>query len=437
MNQKARVKRLFKEGLWIVTGQVLTLIGTLFQIRVLTEYLTPAVYGELQLALTISGLITATLMAAVTPGIARYYSISAEQGDTSSYLKACKKLMGYATLAICLVGFMLAVILTFLGMAQWILLSILAIVFGVFSSYSGALGSIQNAARKRIIVALHNVADAWFKIAIVVVCISVLGEISIAAALGFLLTAVLITISQLFFIKKLPSPPQAIKRAEVPEDWGRSMLLFSRPFLIWGVFGWMQQSSSRWALGLLSSTDDVGFFSVLYQLGYAPMVMISSLGLTFITPVLFARVGNATDGIRVKNLIRMVFILTSISAILLLIAVWIAVVFHEAIFALAAGAEFKTQSHYLPYMVFAGGLFAISQVLATIPTSLNVPSKLLLASIGSSLIGIAGAFAGAYYYSFEGVVFSLIIHSAAYFILCCLAIKKITNDNLRLGSLLK
>ena len=435
MNQKVRVKRLFREGLWVITGQVLTVIGTLFQIRVLTEYLTAAVYGELQLALTISGLITSTLMGAVTPGIARYYSISAEQGDTSSYLKACKKLMGYATLAVCLVGFMLIVMLIFLGMAQWVLLSILVMGFGVFASYSGALGSIQNAARQRIIVALHNVADAWFKIAIAVVCISFLGEISVAAALGLLLTAILITISQLFYIKKLPSLQKPIKRAEVPEDWGRLMLLFSRPFLIWGAFGWMQQSSSRWALGLLSSTDDVGFFSVLFQLGYTPMVMISSLGLTFITPVLFARVGNATDGIRVGNLIRTVFILTSISAVVLVIAVWIAYVFHEAIFSLVAGAEYKAQSHYLPYMVFAGGLFAISQIIATIPTSLNVPSTLLLASIGSSLIGIAGAFAGAYYYSFEGVVFSLVIHSASYFILCCLAIKKITNDNLRLGSL--
>lgn len=435
MNQKVRVKRLLREGLWVITGQVLTVIGTLFQIRVLTEYLTPSVYGELQLALTISGLITSTLMAAVTPGIARYYSISAEQGDTSSYLKACKKLMVYATLAVCLVGFMLIVMLSFLGMAQWILLSILVMGFGIFASYSGALGSIQNAARQRIIVALHNVADAWFKFAIAFVCISFLGEISVAVALGLLLTAVLITISQLFYIKKLPSSPKVTKRAEVPEDWGRLMLLFSRPFLIWGAFGWMQQSSSRWALGLLSSIDDIGFFSVLFQLGYTPMVMISSLGLTFITPVLFSRVGNATDGIRVGNLIRTVFILASISSVLLVIAVWIAYVSHEAIFSLAAGAEYKAQSHYLPYMVFAGGLFAISQVIATIPTSLNVPSTLLLASIGSSLIGIAGAFVGAYFYSIEGVVFSLIIHSASYFLLCCLAVKKITNDNSRLGSL--
>lgn len=430
MNQKTRVKRLFKEGFWVIIGQFLTVIGTIVQIRVLTEYLPPAAYGELQLALTISGLVTGTLMASVTPGIARYYSISAEQGDTSSYLKACKRLMGYATLAVLIVGFMLLVMLIFLDMMQWILLSILVLGFGLFASYSGTLGSIQNAARQRIIVALHNVADAWLKIAIAVVCISVLGNISAAAALGFFFTAVLITISQLFFIKKLPSLSQEVKRSEASEDWGRSMLLFSKPFLIWGLFGWMQQSSSRWALGLFSTNENVGFFSVLFQLGYTPMVMISSLGLTFITPVLFARVGNAKDGIRVKSLIQTVFILILISVVLLCIAVCIAVFFHEDIFALAAGAKYKTQSHYLPYVVFAGGLFAISQVIATIPTSLNVPSKLLTASIGSSLVGIIGAFTGAYIYSFEGVVFSLIIHSASYFLLCCLAVKKIINNNL-------
>ena len=93
MSEKSRSRRLIGEGFWVVFGQLLTVIGSFVQVRVLTELIEPAEYGELQIALTISGLVTSTLMAAVNPGITRYYSISTEKGDTSAYLDAAKKLV--------------------------------------------------------------------------------------------------------------------------------------------------------------------------------------------------------------------------------------------------------------------------------------------------------------------------------------------------------
>jgi len=47
-----RIKRLAKEGSWIVIGQITVIAGALVLVRVLTEYLASAQYGQLALAHT-------------------------------------------------------------------------------------------------------------------------------------------------------------------------------------------------------------------------------------------------------------------------------------------------------------------------------------------------------------------------------------------------
>ncbi len=84
-----RIKRLAKEGSWIVIGQIAVVAGALVLVRVLTEYLAPAQYGQLALGLTVAGLVNQVVMGGITAGIGRFYAIAAEKQD----------LVGYPTLA--------------------------------------------------------------------------------------------------------------------------------------------------------------------------------------------------------------------------------------------------------------------------------------------------------------------------------------------------
>lgn len=52
-----RIKRLAKEGSWILIGQCVSLVASLVWVRVLTKHLSPAQYGELALALTLGMLV--------------------------------------------------------------------------------------------------------------------------------------------------------------------------------------------------------------------------------------------------------------------------------------------------------------------------------------------------------------------------------------------
>ena len=70
--QLTRYRRLVKEGGWIVIGQIVSVLGALVLVRVLTEYLEPTQYGQLALGLSVAGLVNQVLMGGVTNGICRF-----------------------------------------------------------------------------------------------------------------------------------------------------------------------------------------------------------------------------------------------------------------------------------------------------------------------------------------------------------------------------
>ena len=115
-----RIKRIAKEGSWIVVGQIAAIVGSLVLLRVLTEHLEPAQYGQLSLGLTIAGLFNQVAMGGVAAGIGRFYSISLAKGDLWGYLRASKRLMGYATIVAVAIGFILTACLMLMGQMKWL-----------------------------------------------------------------------------------------------------------------------------------------------------------------------------------------------------------------------------------------------------------------------------------------------------------------------------
>jgi len=85
--------RFFKEGFWIVLGQVMMVTGSLVGVRLLTELLSPSSYGELALGMTIATLVNQTILGPLGGGVTRFYAPAIEYGDLSGYLNAARKLV--------------------------------------------------------------------------------------------------------------------------------------------------------------------------------------------------------------------------------------------------------------------------------------------------------------------------------------------------------
>ena len=197
----ARHIRLAKEGGWIIAGQLISVLASLTLVRVLTEILSPAQYGQLALGLTVASLMNQTILGGVVQGINRFYSIALESQELGAYLHAALNLLGYATLVAMGVGLSVVIGLIWLEYTQWIGLAVAALIFSVLSGYSSAITGIQTAARNRAVVTVHSSFDAGLRIALALCFVSVLGASSTAVVIGYASSSLLITTSQFIFLQ--------------------------------------------------------------------------------------------------------------------------------------------------------------------------------------------------------------------------------------------
>lgn len=418
----ARSIRLAKEGSWVIVGQVASVTASLVLVRVLTEYLDPAEYGQLALGLTVVSLVNALVFAGVTSGIGRFYAIAAEKNDLLGYLRASRQLMGYATAMTVVIGSVLMTGLFWLGYSHWMGLAAAALVLSVLIGCSSSLTGIQNAARQRAIVALHAGLDGWLKILLAVGVMLWLGNSSTAVVLGYVMSCLLVTLSQLFFLRRLIHPQR--EKTNTSENWRRQMWMYSWPFMAWGIFGWAQQSSGRWALEVYSTTTDVGLYVVLFQLGYAPIIMALGLTTTFFMPILFARTGDASNAVRNEGVRKLISKMVLIGGGLTILAVLATSLLHSQMFNLLVNEKYFSVSYLLPWVILSGGIFGMSQVLASQLMVLNMTSKLLYASIGASVIGIVASIVCAKTFSLDGMVVASLTHSISCLLLVIVVICK-------------
>src|SRR5207247_7755858 len=95
---RARAKRLAKEFFWVGAGQVAAIVGGLAGIRLLTQALSPASYGELALGMTAASLTQQVVVGPAAGAILRFFAPATEAKQLGDYLKASRRLLAEGTL---------------------------------------------------------------------------------------------------------------------------------------------------------------------------------------------------------------------------------------------------------------------------------------------------------------------------------------------------
>jgi O-antigen/teichoic acid export membrane protein len=416
-----RFRRLSKEGFWVVLGQAMAVLGALVGVRLLTELLSPAAYGELALGMTVATLVNQTVLGPLGNGVTRFYAPAQERGDLGGYLNAVRQLVLSATGIIVLMILLTVASLLIAERTEWIAIAIAALIFAIFSGYNVILSSIQNAARQRSIVALHQGMESWARFLVAAGLLVLLGATSTVAMVGYVMAVILVLGSQYLFFRKIV--PKNLTNAD-KENWQEHIWKYSWPFASWGVFTWAQLSSDRWALEIFATTQDVGKYTVLFQLGYYPMSMATGMAVQLLTPILYERAGDATDSRRNANVTKLSWRLTGLALGVTGVAFLVAFLFHTQIFRVLVAKEYVSVSHLLPWMLLAGGVFAAGQTIALNLMSQMKTHTMMAAKIVTASLGVTLNFAGAYWYGIAGIVIAGVLFSVVYFIWMVVLVKK-------------
>jgi O-antigen/teichoic acid export membrane protein len=414
----SRFRRLGREFLLITLGQAAVVLGALFGVRLLTGLLSPDVYGELALGMTVATLIGGTLFGPLGSGATRFFAPAREAVALQSYFMAVKSLMLWATGGVLLLALIVCLGLAASGHSQWLGLGLAALCFALFSGYNSVLNGMQNAARQRAVVALHQGLASWGRFLLAAGLVVWLGASSTIAMLGYAMAILVVLVSQSWFFRKTLAPGRDGFATAQPAQgqWRADMFAYAWPFATWGVLTWTQVASQRWALQLFSSTRDVGYYAVLYQLGYYPITIVTTLMVQLVSPVLFQRAGDGCDKARMAHVYalnwRLVYIAGGLTALAFLPVLWL----HDRVFAVLVAPEYASVSHLLPWMLLAGGLFATGQA-ASLSLMSSLESKRLLApKVVTAVLGIVVSYVGAALFGTAGVVGGGVLFGIVYLI---------------------
>lgn len=407
----ARFRRLSKEGAWIVLGQAAAVLGSLASVRLLTELLDPAAYGELALGMTVASLVNQTVLGPLSNGITRFYAPAQERGELGAYLSAVRSLVLAASGVITILILLACAGLLIAGQTQWVAIASAALVFACLSGHNAILSGIQNAARQRAIVALHQGMESWARFLLAGALLLYLGASSAVAMLGYGLAAALVLGSQYVFFRKInPGGRATAERGH----WRRQIWQYSWPISIFGIFTWMQLASDRWALEHFSTTQEVGLYAALFQLGYYPMSVATGMAVQFLVPIFYQRAGDASDNRRNASVSSLSWRLSGI-ALGVTAAVFVpALLFHAQIFRVFVAAEYASVSHLLPWMLLAGGVFAAGQTIALNLMSQMKTQVMIAPKLITALLGVALNVGGAYWYGVAGIVIAGLLFSVTY-----------------------
>jgi O-antigen/teichoic acid export membrane protein len=362
--------------------------------------------------MTVATLVNQILFGPLSNGVTRFYAPAMEQNDLTGYLKAVRRLVLFAIVLVLPVVMVVVIGVLLARRAEWIAIVIAALAYATVSGCNSILNGIQNAARQRAVVALNQGMEPWMRFIAAAGLLLSFGATSTAAMIGYAVGAMFVLCSQYVFYRKIV--PKNAASTITERSWSSQICIFSWPFASWGVFYWAQSSSDRWALEFFRNSKDVGLYAVLYQLGYYPISMATTMAVQLLAPIFYQRAGDASDGARNANVSYLSWRLTYLALGVTGAAFIVALLLHTQIFKILVAKEYASASYLLPWMLFAGGIFATGQIISLNLMSQMKPHLMITAKIVTALLGVIFNFAGAYWFGIEGVVLANILFSVLF-----------------------
>ena len=411
---KHRITRLAKEGGWVFFGQLSSMLGLVISIKILTKYLNPSIYGDVAIGLTIATFINQVVFGPISAGVLRLYSEAHHQHCMGDYYSGVFNITNQATKLILMPTILIGAVLFLYQDNSVISTFTFAIGLSIAAGYSAIFSAIETARRRRVIVSVHQGLEPILRMLFIILLIQIFEASSQIVLLAYFSSNIILAVSQYLFLKK--NGIQITQNSLEKKYWAKKIWNFTWPITIFGAFTAIQLLSDKWALQLFDLTSQVGFYAVVFQLGYFPIQALSGLATQFLTPIIYQRyglVGNDSGAEEVEKINR---ILANVILLATLICFSIAIYFHQEIFILLTSSVYFPASKFLPWMILSSGFFAAGQTLS-INLMIRMKTKFLMyAKISTAIIAIILNIAGAYYLGLKGVVFASLAFSILFYL---------------------
>jgi O-antigen/teichoic acid export membrane protein len=202
-----------------------------------------------------------------------------------------------ASIIINIVGLVAAKMVGDIGMHIGFPSILLIMGYTVCTGICHILAQYLNAIRNRIGHGLIISSLACMQYALCAISFHILGKTVLSISFAYFLSSLVVAITALACIYLMllrNSNTYSIKLTDesAMKSWNSAIFDFGIYFSRWGMFTLTFIVSDRWSLQVFCGNTTVGIYGLAYQLGYAPVAIISGLIMQFITPLLFHEVSS-------------------------------------------------------------------------------------------------------------------------------------------------
>lgn len=366
-------------------SQIIAALGQIIGVRLLTEVLTPAVFGEIALILGISALATSLLVHPTMQALLRYHPEYAHLGSDSpveqTAVQAVLKNVWFALPVSIPLG-ILAVAAGWISVPVALLLLVLVAADGMQMVRT----TIMNASRQHHRYGAWQIAESWGRPLLAYVAISWLGVHP-----EVVLSSYIVVTGGIYGIMRYtagPSPGGYHVRQGDDDNLVRAFQSYARPLIPLGLLGWLSGMADRYMIGGLLSAQSVGMYAAVYGLASRPILMLSSIAETSIRPVYYSAVmRNDRQESRRHLLTWFVMVLSSGTAFCILLSL-----FHGEFAKLLLGPDFREESYLMPWIAGGYVLFALYHIAVRVCLAHDAPHVVTATEAGRAVLALAIGF---------------------------------------------
>lgn len=410
-------KSLF-EAIFTIGGRIFSVFLVIATTKFLTTFLSEAEYGQLALYNITATLPSTFFFGPVGQGILRFYPIAKEKSHLGAFHHAYNKLHSYGARATLAAGCLAALTCWFAGNLNWAAASILIAVASIVYSRNTYRYGLQNAARKRTLALGLETGERVLQQVLAVALLWFLTGNPLIVLAGYLAASALFSfINGYYYPKSFPEifdPAATASAAPHQPAYTRDILKYSWPFILFGVFFWVQNASERWTLEFLCDTEMVGRYAVLNQIGFQSLNLLFGSISYFLFPILFNRAGSLQNSGQFEHADRLNRWYLWFNAGLTLTLVLVFWAFGVEVIRLLSSEKYTEVAWLLPLMALAGGLFNFAQNYANRFTLSMQTHLLIYPKIGASVIGVPMNILFIKYFNLHGLVLAVVLTQAIY-----------------------
>ena len=388
-------RRLAADFTSIGLSQGIAALGQVVGIRILTEALSPAVFGEVSLMLGVAALAATALCNPTMQALLRFSPEYVQPADLSLLKRvALKRILKMFTLALPL-SLPLGAFGTMKGWFGG--LDVLLLAALVFVDASRMLQTtVMNASRRHHRFGAWQVGEAWARPLAAYTAVTLWG-IGTSTVLSSFVAA-----SGILYLIMVRLDPDSVcftgNTQAKEDDLFQKFVTYSRPLIPLGLIAWTSGMADRYMIGWLLSAKAVGLYVAAYGLASRPMLMLSTATELVIRPVYYSALGRRDAAGSNKFLVLWFVIVCTVGGL----AWGMFALCHQQIASLLLGPEFREASSLMPWIAAGYGFLALSHIPTRVCYAHDATRVVLICEVVTAAMSVAVGFPLIYFYGLLG-----------------------------------